>query len=141
MSKEIDFLYYNCENPQLIIDSLTIKTSKIHTGVSMTTSDHMISHGPFRIKFNRAVWFNQFEQIKYGDDLGQKTTIFADEEEWYSKQDVRFSLNDVVEIIYMVNAPIIRPIVTKRIRNWLANNISDYYRECVVFDPKYPSRI
>jgi len=61
----LERLYYNCANPLEILDSGLILTSKIYSGVSMSSSRQVYSHGPFKIEFKQAPWFRQFIEVMY----------------------------------------------------------------------------
>ena len=137
-----EFLYYNCDAPDLILGSLRVLPSKTFScgGVSMSAWPEMGSHGPFKIAFKQALWFQQFIPVVYGSEPSQKNPMFTDEQEWNSPTEVRFSLEDVVYVMFMQNAPcVLGPRQLKWKRTILASRWPELYREGIVADP-YLSR-
>jgi hypothetical protein len=102
-------LYYNCSHPIEILESLTIKISRVtrDRGVSMS-SVPINCHGPFTFIFKEdRLWYRQFQEVKYElnadghiDFLHKGTRDFEDEHEWWSKSEVKFALDDVQRIIF-----------------------------------------
>lgn len=116
-------LFYNANHPVEILEQLRIKSSIINRrnrGVSMS-SCIINSHGAFTFIFKSDLsWYNQFSKVSYGlfdqfDNLC-KNVMFADEHEWWSANDVLFTLNDVERVIFRSQSPAARmhPIITKR---------------------------
>lgn len=123
-------LFYNCSDPRPIIETRLVKPSKVHTGVSMSAFSELGSHGPFKIEFKTAPWFAHFKKV-----WRPKGHMFENEDEWYCPNAVAFDIADVVLVTYMVNAPRIYPIITKRVRKHFATNMPDRYMERSVADP------
>jgi hypothetical protein len=130
------WLYYNCEDPVAVLQEHCIRSSRIFGGVSLSESNSMISHGPFRITFRRSPWFNTLRPVLYEHRKG-KNPIFKDEREWHSDKDIEFHEVDIDAVEFMTNAPLLHPIRASRHRRWLRENYAHRYSEVAVHDPKY----
>ena len=60
--------------------------------------------------------------------------MFKDEHEWYSPTQIRFALEDIIGITYMLNSPVIRPRKTNQIRIAVKRQFGHLYTECCVAD-------
>jgi hypothetical protein len=64
------------------------------------------------------------------------STMFADEQEWYSPLPVTFNIEDIDNVMFMENAPnILGPIVTKRLKKILRETLGSKFVEGKINDP------
>lgn len=64
-----------------------------------------------------------------------KGDTFADEEEWWSESDLTFSVDEVVGIYFLTNAPNLYPRRASKARKELATLFPTLYSELTVADP------
>jgi len=158
-------LYYNCLEPLKILESKTLKPSKIFGGISFSTNYQLQAHGPFKIIFHQAPWFQKLKVVLYPHPIYQDTgrlvkkliyyqdqfgnqftkdefeeiplaqenlnlpyikrnTMFADEEEWWSLNEIKIKLREIQGITLMPQSPGARIYPRKTIKIWKALRIN-----------------